>query len=222
MPGLLRLEHIPSPQGRLGPGTPDDRTLDRGVPDGKLPPASLGSRLLRLGTGAARRGERGAEPAQGRRAASRASGGERSDRVSRLGLLRTGLRLSAARPARRSAAPGRPRGRILCVAARLRPPRAAPARRHRDSSRPLRRRKRRGPLPPGAGGRRAALHAPGHRLLPPRPRQALPAHGRQQEAQQHLTTAATMCREMDMRFWLEQAEAEIRQLKSLTLPSRAV
>ena len=46
--------------------------------------------------------------------------------------------------------------------------------------------------------------------------------GRQQEAQQHLTTAATMCREMDMRFWLEQAEAEIRQLKSLTLPSRAV
>jgi tetratricopeptide (TPR) repeat protein len=32
--------------------------------------------------------------------------------------------------------------------------------------------------------------------------------GRRQEAQEHLTTATTMYREMDMRFWLEQAEAE--------------
>ena len=32
--------------------------------------------------------------------------------------------------------------------------------------------------------------------------------GKRQEAQEHLTTAATMYREMDMRFWLEQAEAE--------------
>jgi len=30
----------------------------------------------------------------------------------------------------------------------------------------------------------------------------------QEEAQEHLTTATTMYREMDMRFWLEQAEAE--------------
>ena len=29
---------------------------------------------------------------------------------------------------------------------------------------------------------------------------------------EHLTTATTMYREMDMRFWLEQAEAETREL----------
>jgi hypothetical protein len=33
-----------------------------------------------------------------------------------------------------------------------------------------------------------------------------------QEAQTHLTTAITTCREMDMRFWLEKAEREIGQL----------
>jgi hypothetical protein len=31
--------------------------------------------------------------------------------------------------------------------------------------------------------------------------------GRQQEAQEHLAKATMMYREMDMRFWLEQAEA---------------
>jgi hypothetical protein len=31
------------------------------------------------------------------------------------------------------------------------------------------------------------------------------------EAQEHLTTAATMYRAMDMQFWLEQAESEITQ-----------
>jgi class 3 adenylate cyclase/tetratricopeptide (TPR) repeat protein len=36
--------------------------------------------------------------------------------------------------------------------------------------------------------------------------------GGRQEAQDHLTTATTMYREMDMRFWLEQAEAEMRGL----------
>jgi class 3 adenylate cyclase len=51
-----------------------------------------------------------------------------------------------------------------------------PARRHRDPSRPVRCRERRGPLPPGAGPRRAARHAPPRRPLPPRPRQALPPH----------------------------------------------
>ncbi len=35
--------------------------------------------------------------------------------------------------------------------------------------------------------------------------------GDRKQAQQHLTTAATMYREMDMRFWLEQAEAELSQ-----------
>jgi len=34
--------------------------------------------------------------------------------------------------------------------------------------------------------------------------------GRAQEAREHLATAAAMFREMDMRFWLEQAEAEMR------------
>jgi len=36
--------------------------------------------------------------------------------------------------------------------------------------------------------------------------------GKRQEAQEHLTTATTMYREMDMRFWLEQAEAEATAL----------
>ncbi len=33
---------------------------------------------------------------------------------------------------------------------------------------------------------------------------------KRQEALEHLTTATTMYREMDMRFWLEQVGAEIR------------
>jgi class 3 adenylate cyclase/tetratricopeptide (TPR) repeat protein len=37
-------------------------------------------------------------------------------------------------------------------------------------------------------------------------------HTKRQDAQKHLMTAATMYREMDMRFWLEQAEAEMRGL----------
>ena len=35
--------------------------------------------------------------------------------------------------------------------------------------------------------------------------------GSEQEAQDHLVTAKTLYREMDMRFWLEQAEAEMRE-----------
>ena len=35
--------------------------------------------------------------------------------------------------------------------------------------------------------------------------------GKRQEAQEHLTTATAMYREMEMRFWLEQAEAETRE-----------
>jgi hypothetical protein len=33
--------------------------------------------------------------------------------------------------------------------------------------------------------------------------------GQREQAQEHLTTATTMYREMDMRFWVEQAEAEL-------------
>src|SRR5262245_52619810 len=36
--------------------------------------------------------------------------------------------------------------------------------------------------------------------------------GRREQAQEHLTAATTMYREMDMRFWLEQAEAEVSEL----------
>ncbi len=35
--------------------------------------------------------------------------------------------------------------------------------------------------------------------------------GKRQQAQEHLTTATTMYREMDMRFWLTQAEAEMQE-----------
>jgi tetratricopeptide (TPR) repeat protein len=38
------------------------------------------------------------------------------------------------------------------------------------------------------------------------------ATGKLDQAQEHLTTATTMYREMDMRFWLEQAEAEPKGL----------
>ena len=34
--------------------------------------------------------------------------------------------------------------------------------------------------------------------------------GKQDQAQQNLTTATTMYREMDMRFWLGAGEAEMR------------
>ena len=35
--------------------------------------------------------------------------------------------------------------------------------------------------------------------------------GKRQKAQEHLTTATSMFREMDMRFWLEKAEVEMRE-----------
>jgi hypothetical protein len=35
--------------------------------------------------------------------------------------------------------------------------------------------------------------------------------GKREQAQEHLTIARTMYREMDMRFWLEQAEAEMKE-----------
>jgi len=33
--------------------------------------------------------------------------------------------------------------------------------------------------------------------------------GKREQAREHLTTATTMYREMDMHFWLEQAEKEL-------------
>ena len=35
--------------------------------------------------------------------------------------------------------------------------------------------------------------------------------GQREQAREHLIAATTMYREMDMRFWLEQAEAELRR-----------
>jgi hypothetical protein len=35
--------------------------------------------------------------------------------------------------------------------------------------------------------------------------------GKREQAQEHLTTATAMYGEMDMRYWLEQAEAELRK-----------
>jgi hypothetical protein len=70
----------------------------------------------------------------------------------------------------------------------------------------------------GEGHYRAALA-----LAEPRGMRPLVAHchlglgklyrrtGKHSEAREHLTTATTMYREMDMRFWLEQAEAETRE-----------
>ena len=37
--------------------------------------------------------------------------------------------------------------------------------------------------------------------------------GQPEQAREHLTTATTMYREMDMRFWLEKAEAEVKELQ---------
>jgi hypothetical protein len=34
--------------------------------------------------------------------------------------------------------------------------------------------------------------------------------GKREQAQEHLTTATTMYREMGMTYWLEQAETELR------------
>ena len=37
--------------------------------------------------------------------------------------------------------------------------------------------------------------------------------GERVKAKEHLTTTTTMYREMDIRFWLEQAEAEVKTLR---------
>ncbi len=36
--------------------------------------------------------------------------------------------------------------------------------------------------------------------------------GKREQAQEHLATATTMYREMGMTYWLEQVEAEMREL----------
>jgi hypothetical protein len=36
--------------------------------------------------------------------------------------------------------------------------------------------------------------------------------GKREQGHEHLTTATTIYREMDMRFWMEQAEGDLRKL----------
>ena len=200
-------------QGRLGAGALADRALDRGG-SGRGTSSSIfpGGRLLRLGAGAARRGERGAEPAPGRRAAPRAAGGERMLAQARLvyrSLGRACLLLGRLDDAR---APGRPRARILV---RRQPGFAAHALHllgdiatHPDRFDAER----------GEAHYRQALA-----LAEPRGMRPLVAHchlglgklyrrtGKREQAREHLTTATTMYREMDMTYWLEQAEAEMHE-----------
>ena len=212
--GPLRRGHAPSPQGRLGPGALTDRALDRGVPDGELPPPSLGDRLLRLGTGAARRGERGTEPAQGRRAAPRASGGERNSSPISAGpttrwvapvccsadsTKRGAWATARSNPLRLS--PGSRPMRCTCSATS----RPIPTGSTHKAARPTTARRWRSPS-------RAACA----RSSPTATSASASSTGAQasgEQAQEHLTTATTMYREMGMRFWLEQAEAEMRQLR---------
>jgi tetratricopeptide (TPR) repeat protein len=98
---------------------------------------------------------------------------------SRLGLPRAGSRWFGAPGARRGATPGLSRGRNFSGLPWVTP--GSPPMRCTCSAtsqpiRPVRCRERQGPLPPGAGARRSARHAPPRRPLPPRPRQALPTH----------------------------------------------
>jgi hypothetical protein len=43
--------------------------------------------------------------------------------------------------------------------------------------------------------------------------------GKRQEAHEYLSTAITMYRKMDMRFWLKQAEMEMHKLDQEDVPS---
>jgi hypothetical protein len=56
---------------------------------------------------------------------------------------------------------------------------------------------------------KGSLELPPRRPLPFRPGQALPAPGKREQADEHLATAAAMYREMDMAFWLAEAQAEM-------------
>src|SRR4029453_3595940 len=158
------------------------------------------------------RGERGAEPAPGRRAASRASGGEGTGRPSRRGPPPAGAGGVISRPA---------------------PPRLEEAQSLADRAVES--------LPGPPGFTAHALHLLGDiathpdrfdaergeahyrqalALAEPRGMRPLVAHchlalgtlhrrtGQREPAQEHLTIATTMYREMGMTYWLEKAEAE--------------
>ena len=50
-------------------------------------------------------------------------------------------------------------------------------------------------------------------LVPPPERDLYRRTGKREQAQEHLTTATTMYREMGMTYWLEQAEKEMTELR---------
>ena len=50
------------------------------------------------------------------------------------------------------------------------------------------------------------------RALPTRPGKLSRRTGQREQANEHLTTATTMYRDMGMTYWLEKAEAEMRGL----------
>jgi tetratricopeptide (TPR) repeat protein len=118
---------------------------------------------------------------------------------------------AAARPARRGPKPGRACDRILSASSRVASPCSASLGRHRDPSRPVDAEsgeahyQKASALAEELGMRPLTAHC--HLGLAKLYRRT----GKREQAQEHLTTATTMYREMDMRFWLEQAEAELRQ-----------
>ncbi len=172
-------------------------------------------RRLRLGPRASRRGKRGADPAPGGRAAPRASRRRGASSASTgeayHALGRAALRLGRLDEARSlgdralTSSPSRASGyaaHASCTCSATSRP--SPDRFDAES---------------GEAHYRKALA-----LAEPRGMRPLVAHchlglgklyrrtGEREQAQEHLTTATTMYREMDMRFWLEQAEAEMREL----------
>ena len=175
------------------------------------PRPSLVGRLLRLGPGAARRGERGAEPAPGGRAAPRASG--RGRIVVNLAWIyhalgRAALLLGRLDEARRlgdralESSPHQP-GFAAHALHLLGDIATHPDRFDAES---------------GEAYYRQALA-----LAEPRGMRPLVAHchlglgklylrtGKREQAQEHLATATTMYRDMGMTYWLEQAETATKQ-----------
>ena len=63
-------------------------------------------------------------------------------------------------------------------------------------------------VPQGHGGRRGAGQRPVLAHCHLGLGKLFSRTGKREEAAEHLTSATTMYREMDMRFWLEQAEAD--------------
>ena len=64
----------------------------------------------------------------------------------------------------------------------------------------------------GTVSRHRRWHVSPRRSLPPGLGKLYRRTGQREQAREHVTTATTMYREMDIRFYLEQAEAAMREL----------